>query len=61
MNVRAFVVSQLVAATIIGIGALLARDSKLGVFLTLFAGIGLGVTVLLTMEVRDARRARGRH
>lgn len=60
LTCRAFVVSQLVVATILGIGALFLRDSELGVFLTLFAAIGLGVTVLLTMEVRDARRAQSR-
>jgi len=60
MNVRAFIVSQLVVATILGIGALFLRDSELGVILTPLAAIGLGVTVLLTMEVRDARRAQGR-
>ena len=60
MNVRAFVVSQFVVASIFGIGALFLRDSELGISLTPFVAIGLGVTVLLTMEVRDARRAQGR-
>jgi hypothetical protein len=60
MNVRAFVVSQLVFATVLGSGRLLAGESELGVGLTLFAAFGLGIAVLLTMEARDARRAQGR-
>lgn len=60
MNVRAFVVSQLVFATILGVGGLLTRESELGVVLTLFAAFGLGIAVLLMIEVRDARRAQGR-
>jgi hypothetical protein len=61
MSLRVFLISQFVAVVVLALGAVLVRDSELGMLATLAASLALGTAVRFRGENHEARHKQRRN